>query len=340
MNDRPVSPVAPTTQALPGRLGFGCGPIGDVICRIEERTAAETLKAAWDGGVRFFDTAPWYGHGLSEHRLGTFLRSVDRSSLFISTKVGRVYDPAQRGEDARIQWAGGLNFHTRYDYTADGFAHSVAQSRMRLGTPSIDALVIHDLDLGYHGAEAFNRHLEDLRASGLDYLKSLRRSGEIAWIGMGINATEDFAFMAKEFELDFFLVAMPYTLMDQDSLLGPMARCLETGTEIVIGAPFASGLLADPELPGALYNYRPVSEDHRAKAIALSKIAMSYDVPLAAAALQFPLFHPAVRSVIPGAANPNQVRQNCANAKLQIPDEMWTEMKAAGLISPDAPTGT
>ncbi len=338
MSGHSIIRVAPPAPAPPGRLGFGGAPLGDIFLETAEQVAESTLRAAWDGGVRYFDTAPWYGHGLSEHRLGTFLLSVNRPEVFVSTKVGRVYLPAERCEDARVQWAGGLNFRVTYDYTADGFAKSVAQSRMRLGTPSIDALVIHDLDRGYHGAD-FERHLNDLRQSGLGYLESLRDAGEISWIGMGINTLEDFEFMVDAVDVDFFLVAMPYTLMDQGALPGPMAKCLDRGIRLVIGAPFASGILADPENPNQRYNYHPASDEHRAKALALRDIAESHGVSLAAAALQFPLLHPAVQSVIPGAVTPVQARQNCANATADIPSEMWLEMKAAKLISPDAPIG-
>ena len=339
MSGHSFNRVASPAVAPPGRLGFGTAPLGDIFHEAKEHVAENTLHAAWEGGVRFFDTAPWYGHGLSEHRLGTFLRSVDRPDVFLSTKVGRIYTPAERGEDARVQWAGGLNFRVCYDYTADGFAKSVAQSQMRLGTSSIDALVIHDLDRGYHGAD-FDRHFNNLIDSGFKYLKSLKTEGKICWIGMGINTLEDFTFMADAMDLDFFLVAMPYTLMDQRSLPGPMAKCLDKGTRLIIGAPYASGLLAKPENPDALYNYSPASDEDRAKALALRDIAEAHDVSLAAAALQFPLLHPAVQSVIPGAVTPVQARQNCANARKEIPSEMWLEMKAAGLISPDAPTGT
>ena len=338
MSGHSIIRVAPPAPAPPGRLGFGGAPLGDIFLETAEQVAESTLRAAWDGGVRYFDTAPWYGHGLSEHRLGTFLLSVNRPDVFVSTKVGRVYLPAERCEDARVHWAGGLNFRVTYDYTADGFAKSVAQSQMRLGTPSIDALVIHDLDRGYHGAD-FERHFNDLRQSGVGYLESLRDAGEISWIGMGINTLEDFEFMVDAMEVDFFLVAMPYTLMDQGALPGPMVKCLDRGIRLVIGAPFASGILADPENPDQRYGYHPASDEHRAKALALRDIAESHGVSLAAAALQFPLLHPAVQSVIPGAVTPVQARQNCANATAEIPAEMWLEMKAAGLISPDAPTG-
>jgi D-threo-aldose 1-dehydrogenase len=256
----------------------------------------------------------------------------------ISTKVGRVYRPAARGEDARIQWKGGLNFSLRFDYSAEGVEASLDQSRLRLGQPTVEALVIHDLDQGYHGA-AYDGHMTDLTGSGLAALHRLKAEGQIAAVGMGINALEDFARVADWIELDFFLVAMPYTLLDQVSLHGPMARCLERGIRIIVGAPFASGLLTDPSSPDLMYNYRPVPDEVRAKALAIEGACREHGVPLMAAALQFPLLHPAVVSVIPGAVTPDQVRQNAENAARAIPGELWATLKARGLIDEAAPVG-
>ncbi|MCX7889329.1 MAG: aldo/keto reductase [Rhodobacteraceae bacterium] len=328
-------PLAPFPEAWP-RLGLGCAGLGDLFALLPEETAAATLAAAWDSGLRYFDTAPWYGHGLSEHRLGTALRGWPRAAVTVSTKVGRVYDPAPRGEDARIQWKGGLNFARRFDYSAEGFEASLAQSRLRLGTPAVEALVIHDLDRGYHGAD-HDRHMRDLTGSGLAFLHGLRRRGEIAAVGMGMNRLEDFAALAPWIEVDFFLVAMPYTLIDQSALEGPMTDCLRRGIRVVIGAPFASGLLANPSDPGLMYGYGPVPEAIRARALAIEAVCLRHGVPLAAAALQFPLLHPAVVSVIPGAVSPAQLRQNAANAARPIPPELWGDLRRAGLIHPDAP---
>ncbi len=333
--------VAPPAPSFPGdwpRLGMGCAPLGDLFREIPEAQAAATFAAAWEAGVRYYDTAPWYGHGLSEHRLGAHLRQHPRGEALVSTKVGRVYHPARRGEDARIQWTGGLNFALRFDYSAEGVEASLEQSRLRLGQPSVDALVIHDLDQGYHGA-AYDGHMAALTESGLAALHRLRRAGEIGAVGMGINALEDFARVADWIELDFFLVAMPYTLLDQAALHGPMRRCEERGIKVIIGSPFASGLLTDPSDPSLMYGYQPVPEEVRARALAIEACCREHDVPLMAAALQFPLLHPAVVSVIPGAITPEQVRQNADNAARPIPGELWAALKARGLIDEAAPVG-
>jgi D-threo-aldose 1-dehydrogenase len=317
---------------------MGCASLGNIFATYSEAEARETFTAARGAGVRYFDTAPWYGHGLSEHRLGTALRDWPRDEVLISTKVGRVYDPARRGQDARVAWKGGLNFAVRYDYSATGFQASLAQSRLRLGQPVVDALVIHDLDRDYHGA-AFDRHMNALTGSGLAWLQRQKSEGVISAVGMGMNTLADFTEIAKWIEVDFFLVALPYTLADQAALHGPMADCLRRGIKVVIGAPFASGLLANPSAPGVMYAYRPADPEMVAKATSIEAVCLRHGVSLAAAALQFPLLHPAVVSVIPGAVSAAQVAQNAANMALPIPPDLWRDLKMRGLVDPDAPTG-
>lgn len=330
--------TAPTSAIEMPRFGFGCAPIGDLFVETSEIDTRLALDAAWDVGARYYDTAPWYGHGLSEHRLGGMLRQHSRQDYYISTKVGRVYIPAARGEDKRVQWYGGQNFEVTYDYTAEGLAASYAQSQLRLGQSSVDALIIHDLDQGYHG-EKFDGYYQQLTESGLVYLNDLKSRGDISSIGMGINALVDFEFFADRVDLDFFLVAMPYTLLDQISLNTAMKRCVERGIKIVVGSPFASGLLTDPANPDARYNYGPVPDDIRARAIGLQDCCQEFDVPLMAAALQFPLLHPAVVSIIPGARTAHQITGNMENFNFDIPKQLWVELKKRGLIVQDAPIG-
>jgi D-threo-aldose 1-dehydrogenase len=332
-----TAPPAPRFPTDWPRLGMGCAPLGNIFNVYPEQQAQDTFTAAWDAGVRYYDTAPWYGHGLSEHRLGTALHAHPREYAFISTKVGRVYTPAPRGQDARIRWAGGFNFALHFDYSAAGFAASYAQSQLRLGQPSIDALIIHDLDQGYQGA-AFDGHLSALTTSGLAYLHHLKSTGEISSIGMGINDLAAFTQFAPWIDVDFFLVAMPYTLLDQAALHGPMADCVRRGIKVIIGSPFASGLLTNPANPALTYNYAPASPEIRAKAVAIDHVCKLHNVPVMAAALQFPLLHPAVVSVIPGAMSPDQVRQNADNMALTVTPDLWSDLKAKGLIDPATPT--
>lgn len=333
-----IAPSAPPFPADWPRFGMGCAALGNIFALYSEAEATETFAAAWHAGVRYFDTAPWYGHGLSEHRLGRAMQDWPRDRVVVSTKVGRVYDPAARGQDARVTWKGGLNFAVRYDYSAEGFEASLAQSRLRLGQPVVDALIIHDLDRGYQGA-AFDGHMRALTGSGLGWLHRLKAEGVISAVGMGMNTLEDFAAIAPWIKVDFFLVALPYTLADQAALHGPMADCLRRGIKVIIGAPFASGLLANPSAPGVMYAYQSASPEMVAKAKAIETVCARHGVSLAAAALQFPLLHPAVVSVIPGAVSAAQVTQNAANMAQTVPGEIWADLKMRGLIDPEAPTG-
>ncbi len=339
--DRSSDDIAPPAPAFPGqwpRLGMGCAHLGSLFHLCPEAQATDTLTAAWDAGVRYFDTAPWYGHGLSEHRLGALIRQHPRAQSFISTKVGRVYAPGPRGLDVRIQWAGGLNFERRFDYSAEGFAASYAQSQLRLGQPAIDALIIHDLDRGYQGT-AFDGHRNALTGSGLAWLHDMKAQGQISAIGMGINALSDFTEFAPWIDVDFFLVAMPYTLLDQGALGGPMQACVDRGIKVIIGAPFASGLLTNPGNPNLTYGYGPVPDAIRARALAIEAVCTGHGVPLMAAALQFPLLHPAVVSVIPGAVIADQAHQNAASMGHPIPAALWADLKSKGLIDAATPVG-
>ena len=330
-----TAPVVPIDMP---KFGFGCAPLGDLFVETSEADARLALDTAWEAGVRYFDTAPWYGHGLSEHRLGSLLRQHARQEYYVSTKVGRVYLPVKRGNDKRIQWFGGQNFEVTYDYSAEGLAASYAQSQLRLGQSSIDALIIHDLDKSYHG-DKFDGYYEQLCEDGLSFLRDLKSRGEISSIGMGINALVDFEFFVERIELDFFLVAMPYTLLEQNALNTAMQTCLDRGIKIVIGSPFASGLLTNPTNPDVRYNYGPVPDDIRARAIGLQECCNDFEVPLMAAALQFPLLHPAVCSIIPGARTARQISGNMRNFSFDIPAELWAEMKSRKLIVENAPVG-
>lgn len=337
----PHTSVAPPASRFPQdwpRLGMGGAPLGDIWQEYPESQAAETFAAAWDAGIRYFDTAPWYGHGLSEHRLGALLRQHPRAESLVSTKVGRVYAPARRGEDARVMWKGGLNFGLRFDYSAEGIQASIEQSKLRLGTPALDALVIHDLDRGYQG-DAYDPHMRDLTGSGLAALHRLKAEGEISAVGMGINALDDFARVADWIEVDVFLVAMPYTLLDQAALHGPLSACTRRGIKVIVGSPFASGVLTNPSDPSLTYGYQPVPDAVRARALAIESACQAHGVPLKAAALQFPLLHPAVVSVIPGAVAATQVRENARLMQHPIPGELWSALKARGLIDEAAPIG-
>jgi D-threo-aldose 1-dehydrogenase len=321
------------------QLGFGTAPLGDLFVRLEDATAEATLNAAWNAGIRYFDTSPWYGRGQSEHRLGRSLYRRPRDEFVLSTKVGRVFKaPARQGPLHRDLWIGGLEFEHDFDYGYDGIMRSFEDSLQRLGLNRIDLLLIHDLDRGYHGTEAkVTAHLTRLAVSGWRALAALRDQGVIRGVGAGINERGMIERFVELVDLDFFLVAMPYTLLDQDVLDREFPLCTQHGIGIVIGAVFASGILATGAVPGATYNYVAADPAVVDRVRRIEAVCRRHGVPLAAAALQFPLGHPAVASVIPGALAPEHVLQNVQSFRHRIAADLWNELKAERLLREDAP---
>ena len=246
--------VGSTSLTLPA-LGFGSAHLGELYARVSEADSRATLEAAWEAGVRYYDTAPWYGRGLSEHRLGGFLRTLPRNEFKITTKVGRqLVRPKDPATFDGAPWAGGLKFEVLFDYSYDGIMRSYAQALQRLALDTVDALVIHDLDAIYHGDEFGNRQ-RDLRESGIKALQELKKSGDIKAYGMGINTDAALEEVATQVDLDFCLVALPYTLLDQRSLSRGMAGLQKRGVSVIIGAPFASGILVTGSSGPAHYAY-------------------------------------------------------------------------------------
>jgi len=318
-------------------LGFGGASIGELFVRVPEKDAAATLAGAWDAGVRYFDTAPWYGRGLSELRTGAGLRDHPRSEYALSTKVGRWLKPASAEGFDSSPWLGGSPNEVVFDYTYDGIMRSVEQSRLRLGITRFDIAWIHDLDHLYHDPPTIESHLRDLAGSGWRALEELRSSGQIGGFGAGINDLGSMPRFLDIGDIDAFLVAMPYTLLDQDVLDAEFPTCVERGVGIVIGAVFASGILAKGPVPGARYAYAEASPEVTEKTRRIAAVCDRHGVPLAAAALQFPLGHPAVASVIPGASSPSQQARNVAWFRTPIPSDLWAELEHEGLLRADAP---
>jgi D-threo-aldose 1-dehydrogenase len=328
--------VGKTALELPA-FGFGSAHLGELYGKVDEADARATLDAAWDAGVRYYDTAPYYGRGLSEHRLGAYLRARPRSEFKLTTKVGRtLHRPKDPATFDRSPWIGGLNFDFTYDYTYDGVMRSYAQALQRLAIPIVDALVIHDLDKGFHGDKqaGYEKQLVD---TGIKALEELKRSGDIQAIGMGINNNEALETTATLVDLDFCLVAMPYTLLDQASLHRGMAGLQKRGVSAIIGAPFASGILVTGSGGEAHYAYSKAPPEIQAKVRGIEAVCKAHGVALPAAALQFVLAHPIVASVIPGAAKASEVRQNVASVNAPIPAAFWSDLKAQKLIDPDSP---
>lgn len=273
--------------------------------------------------------------------MGHVLRQKPRRDFLISTKIGRILvRPADPGRYRPPMWVGGLPFEVRFDYGYDGIMRAYEDSLQRLGLNRVDLLVIHDLDIGYHGSrEAVAAHLDRLdRGGGWRALAELKAAGEIKAIGAGVNERGTIPDFIDRFALDFFLVAMPYTLLDQAVLDDEFPRCLERGIGVIIGSVFASGILLGGATEPATYAYRPAAPDIQARVRRIEAVCRRHETPLAAAALQFPLAHPSVASIIPGAAAPDHLRQTMELLRRPIPRELWEELKSERLIHAAAPT--
>jgi D-threo-aldose 1-dehydrogenase len=327
-----------TTRVEASVLGFGGVAVGNLFEHMPEDRALATIEQAWTSGVRFFDTSPYYGHGLSEHRFGHVLRSRIDDGLVISTKVGRVLRPEKPEHINRGVFAGGLNFAAEFDYSYDGAMRSLEHSYHRLGMNRIDVVFIHDVDVGTYGSvDEYHRRRDEAMAGSYRALDELRGAGVIGAIGVGVNEVEPCVWFAQQGRFDCFLLAGRYTLLEQNGLddLFPLANAQQFS--IILGGPFNSGILATGAKQGAMYNYKPAPPDILARVDRIEAVCARHDVPLAAAALQFPLGHPRVASIIPGAARPEEAAANAALMARKIPDALWADLKAEGLMIESAP---
>ncbi len=317
------------------RLGMGCAPLGDLFELLPDAQAIAAIDAAYAGGIRFFDTAPWYGTGKSELRAGFGLRG--KSDAVVATKVGRVLTRGGSLDPSR-RWKGGLPFGVNFDYTYAGIMRSFEDSLQRLGMPKVHALAIHDLDLLYHGTwEAVYARLDELdHGGGHRALRELAAARDTVAIGAGINRTGLIPKFLERFELDYFIVAMPYTLLSQEGL-DELDLCRQRGVSVIIGAPFASGLLVSGSARPTTYDYAAAPPEMVARTAQLEAVCAEYAVPLPAAALQFVLAHPAVAAVIPGYNSPAQAEGCLAWLQTPIPAAFWQALQTQSLIAPGAP---
>ena len=320
-----------TTGVSITAIGFGAAPIGGLLRDTEPGAAADALRYAYDSGVRYVDTAPYYGFGRSERLVGEVLR--DAGDCVLSSKVGRLLRPGAHPNPAALGWVNPLPFQPHYDYTHDGILRSLDDSLQRLGMAHIDLLLVHDIGEMTHGHDANERHFADLRDGGYRALESLRTSGAVKAIGLGVNES---AICLRAMEIgdwDAFLLAGRYTLLEQAPLDDLLPQCALRKVALIIGGAFNSGVLAG----GDTWNYGEIPPPVRARVTALSQAAEAYDIPLAAAALQFPLAHPQVASVIPGARNRAQWDEILRWARTDIPAEFWVDLKRRDLLHDDAP---
>jgi D-threo-aldose 1-dehydrogenase len=315
-----------------GPLGMGGAPLGNLYERVSDDAASVTLAAAWEAGIRHYDTAPHYGAGLSEHRFGQALRERPRDAFTLSTKIGRLLEPAFDLPDVSEGFTGALPFRRRLDYSAAGARRSIEDSLQRLGVNRIDIVYIHDVSEDWLGAD-WRRHFSDAMAGAAVALSEMRREGLIGGWGLGVNLAAPCLAALEESDPDVFLLAGRYTLLDHAALDTLFAECARRNVRIVVGGPYNSGLLAG----GGTFDYAPAAPDIRARAAAMGGICERHGVDLRAAALQFCAAHPVVAAVIPGARTPEEVVQNAALTRAEIPGALWSDLKAAGLIAAHAP---
>ncbi len=320
-----------TLARLP-RLGFGGAAVGNLYAPVSDIDAREVIDAALSTGIRYFDTAPHYGFGLSEARLGEALAGRD---VMISTKVGRRLEPIETTERERHGFVDAAPFEPVFDYGYDGVMRSFEDSLRRLKRDRVDVLLAHDLGRMTHG-DAHPGHMRDFLEGGYRAMRALREAGAVGAIGLGVNEQAVCEEVLDHADVDVFLLAGRYTLLEQAPLEGFLPRCVARGVGVIVGGPFNSGALV--ETNGTLhYNYEAAPCEIVERVGRLRRVCVTHGIPLAAAALQFPLAHPAVLSVIPGMATSAQVADATYWSSLAIPDGLWSDLRREGLIRADAP---
>ena len=322
-------------------LGFGTAPLGNLFRAVSDADARATLDRGWAAGIRYFDTAPLYGLGLSETRLNPFLRGKRRDDYVISTKVGRLLRVATpETRDAPDKWIDVPSRNEVFDYSHDGVLRSLEFSLERLGLDRVDIVYAHDLDLFSQGsAERLLALQEAFLAGGYRALLRLRDEGVIRAFGAGVNEWQPCKWLMDRGDFDLFLLAGRYTLLEQESL-GFLNEAAARGVGVVIGGPYNSGILATGPRPGAMWSYGPAPEQVLERVARLQAVCGRHGVRLVDAAFRFPLFHPAVVSVIPGGAGLVEMESNIAAAAAEVPGALWEELKREGLLHPEAPVGS
>jgi D-threo-aldose 1-dehydrogenase len=320
-------------------LGFGGAPLGNLYTPVPEQVAGATLDAAWNAGIRIYDTAPLYGFGLSEERFGRFLSGRGREELVISTKVGRVLEDCAPEDVPQYNFYDTPNRTFRYDYTYDGVMRSHEASLARLKQERVDILLVHDVDVFTHGTEeASDRYIRELfDRGGYRALEELRSAGAVRAIGGGLNEWQVCEKLLGLGDFDCFLLAGRYTLLEQEALDSFLPLCERRNVGIILGGPFNSGILATGPIPEARYNYAPAPPDILARVMRIEAVCLAHGVKLIEAALQFVLGHAAVKTVIPGVNSPDQVKANMRLLNARVPPALWEDLKSEGLLRADAP---
>jgi D-threo-aldose 1-dehydrogenase len=319
---------------------LGGAPLGNLFQAVSDAAAEAVMRAALAAGTTYFDTAPHYGHGLSEQRMGRVLQGLPRDAFVLSTKVGRllIADPqAPRDQHGYVDTPPLVQ---HYDYRGEGIRRSLEESLARLGLARVDLVFVHDVDRSTHGS-AHAQHFRDLLDSGLPALAELKADGRIGGYGLGVNEVDICLATLAHADLDVLLVAGRYTLADQSALPVLLPACLRRGVTVVLGGPFNSGILATGAAPAnggvPYFNYAPAPQAIVARVADIERVCARHEVPLKAAALQFARGHPAVGCVLAGARTPAEVEENARLARLPIPPAFWSDLVQEGLVDPQAP---
>lgn len=322
-------------------LGFGAATFGNLYRPMPDSAAKESIIKAMELGLNQFDTAPYYGFGLSERRVGDALREYDANDYVLSTKVGRILEPCAKAED-KYGFCSPMPFEPKYDYSYDGIMRSFEHSIQRLGLSKIDILYMHDIGRATHGDD-HDRLFKIAMEGGYKAMDELRSQGLVSAIGLGVNEYEVCEQAMDHGYFDCFLLAGRYTLLEQKALESFLPRCVKENSSIILGGPYNSGILATGvRQPGVVahYNYEPANETIINTVAKIEDICQEFNIPLAAAALQFPLAHPAVVSVIPGLSSANRVETTVEQMNINIPSEFWQALQNAGILYPDVPVPT
>ncbi|WDZ76562.1 aldo/keto reductase [Ensifer adhaerens] len=315
-------------------FSFGAAGLGGLYRECTRDAAIATLDAAWEAGLRYFDVAPYYGLGLAERRVGDFLRDKPRDQFVLSTKVGRLLHPVPEDKVPDYSYVKPLNFDVAYDYSYDGIMRSVEFSYARLGLNRIDILYVHDIGVYTHGAARNAVYLRQLLDGGLKALEELKSSGAIAAYGLGVNEVPVCLEVVRRADIDCILLAGRYTLLDRSAVAELLPLCERKQTSLVVGGVFNSGILATGPVEGAHFDYMPATEDIRQKVAAMDAVARRMNVPLAAPAMQFPLSHPMVASVLLGTAKPGSLTRNMALAEHRFSAADFAAFEPFTLVAP------
>lgn len=325
------------------RLGLGGAPLGNLFTAISEAQALGLVQDAWDSGCRTYDTAPHYGNGLSEHRLGQALRAMPRAAFVLSSKVGRLLLPDASAPRDQNSYVGVLPFTQRWDYSAQGVQRSIEDSLQRLGMATLDVAYIHDCDVTVHGAD-YPRVLRQVVDEALPQLRRLQQQGVIRHIGLGVNDVQVCLDVLAQADLDCLMLAGRYTLVDHSGLGQLLPLCVQRGVRIALGGVFNSGILATGvrgQGDGApLFNYAAAPHEWIRRVGAVEDLCLRHGVPLRAAALQFPLAHPAVEIIMLGAQQSAHWHDAVTMLGKPVPAAFWRELQAQGLVPPEAPLPT